>query len=117
MRLIIMLLLGIFSLIEYSYAGCAFWICKVDPIIKWTGDADILNAVDPVILYFLSFVAFIWVAFVIKGWFQIVVAWWDEEKVKAWRKTVLFALLWLFVIVAAYTIVITTMGALDSTKI
>jgi len=86
---------------------CNFWICKVDTNsnLVWSNEMDIKEAIAQFVLYFLTFLSFIWVAFVMKWWFHILTAKSDEDKIKLWKKTIIFAMLWIFIVVIAYHIV------------
>jgi len=83
----------------------AFWIDKVEENLKGSDDINIWTTIQEVILYTLWFLALIAVIFSMKWGFQILTAGWDEEKVKSWKKTVLYMLLWLFVIIIAWALV------------
>jgi len=51
------------------------------------------------LLYLIAIIYTLW------GWFQILTAGWDEEKVKKWKTTLIQAVLGLFVIFLASTLV------------
>jgi len=99
--LIITFIFYIFHNLSYWY----FWFERVKDDIIWETNWDISFWIQNVLTYFLGFLALISVIFVIKWWFQILTAGWDDEWVKNWKKTLLYALLWLFVIWISYAIV------------
>jgi len=110
MKLFILILMFFFT-INYSFS--AFWIEKIDTDLVWNTDIDIHITITSLIKYALTFLSIISIAFVIKWGFQILTAAWDDEKVKSWRKTILYALLWVFVITIAYSIVMIAFDAWD----
>ena len=57
------------------------------------------------ISYVLTFLWIIAVIFAIYWGFQILTAGWDEDKVKKGKTTLINALIWIFVIISAWTIV------------
>ncbi len=90
-------------LIDTSY--WAFWIEETRDWLIWNATGDVSLEFKKVMIYFLWFLWLIAVAWGMKWWFHILTAADDEEKVKKWKKTILFMLLWLFVILIAYAIV------------
>ena len=97
-----------FIFINSTFAEyCNFWICEVDTNsnLVWSNEMNIKEVIAQSVLYFLTFLSYIWVAFVIKWWFHILTAKSDEDKVKLWKKTILFTMLWIFIVVIAYHIV------------
>ena len=104
---IIFSIIILFLTVNYGFANqdCAFWLCNVDTTLVWNTDTDIKITIISLVKYFLTFLSIISIAFVIKWGFQILTAAWDDEKVKSWRKTILYALLWIFIIIIAYSIV------------
>lgn len=93
-----------FYLFSFSMSFWAFWLPKVnDWIVNKTW--NIRDTVVDVIVYILWFIWLIWVIFVIYWWFKILTAWWDDEKVKSWKKVILYALLWIFIILIANSLI------------
>ncbi len=70
-----------------------------------TSDGDIMSTLQSILTYILGFLAFVATAYAIYGWFQILTAGWDEEKVKKWKTTLINALIGVFVILIAWTLV------------
>ena len=68
-------------------------------------DGDIMTTLSSILDYLLGFLAFVATAFAIYGGFQILTAGWDEERVKKWKTTLINALIGVFVIVVAWTLV------------
>jgi len=114
MNILSILLVFILININLSYAECSFWICNVDEGIRWSNENKLTDSIVHIVLYILTFTAFLSVLFTIKWWFQILTAASDDEKVKNWKKTVIYSLLWLFVIMVAYTIVDAVFTAVET---
>jgi len=104
MKIIIFFIIYLLSF-NFGYSDCAFWLCNVDEGIIWDPKINMKDSITNLVLYFLTFLSLIAIAFVIKGGFQILTAAWDDEKVKSWKKTILYALLWVFIVMIAYSIV------------
>ena len=102
MKYIIILFLFI---VNISYSFSYFWFEKIDKDIVWDVDWNMYETITNLVLYFLTFLSIIWIVFVIKWGFQILTAGWDDEKVKSWRKTIIYALVWIFIVLVAYSIV------------
>ena len=66
---------------------------------------NIKTTLENILTYVLSFLSLIAVAFAIYGGFQILTAGWDEDKVKKGKTTLINALIWVFVIMIAWTLV------------
>ena len=105
MKKFVFVLVLIVLSINIGYSDCAFWLCNVDEGIIWDPKTNMKDSITNLILYFLTFLSLIAIAFVIKWGFQILTAGWDDEKVKSWKNTILYALLWVFIIIIAYSIV------------
>lgn len=110
----------LFSVLAYSslaVTNWAFWLEKVQDDLKWHKDTWLSETVQNFIIYLLWFLALIWVIWCMYWWFQILTAAWNDEKVKKWKKTILYTLLWLFVIWIAWALVSWTIWALiEATK-
>lgn len=96
----------ILLLINGSYADCSFWLCdKVSSDLKTTWNKDIVDSIIPVIEYLLWFIWIFALIFVMKWWFQMMISNHDEEKFKNGKKTLIFSLIWLFIVLVAYSII------------
>jgi hypothetical protein len=105
MKYIWLILLFIYLFIDNTFASCVFWLCNVDPELQTWWDKNMEESIKSLLNYFLWFIAFIWVVFVIKWGFQILTAAWDDEKVKSWKKTLLYSLLGIFLIFMSWSII------------
>lgn len=110
----ILVLIYLTLLINGSYAECSFWLCdKVLDDFKTTWDKDIVESVTPALGYLLWFIWIISLIFVMKWWFQMMVSSWDDEKFKSGKTTLIFSLIWLFIVLVAYTITSTIFVSLN----
>ena len=66
---------------------------------------DIKTTLSNILTYILSFLSIIAIGFAIYWGFQILTAGWDEEKVKKGKTTLINALIGIFVIMMAWSIV------------
>ncbi len=66
---------------------------------------DIMDTLQSILSYILWFTAFVATAYAIYGGFQILTASWDDDKVKKWKTTLINALIGIFVIFMAWTLV------------
>ncbi len=105
MNKIYLLFFCIFFSINNIFANSPFWLNKVNEAIKWDISADLTIWVKSAIIYILWFLWLLAVIWLIKWGFQILTSWWEEENFKNWKKTVLYALLGIFVILIAYSLV------------
>ncbi len=92
----------------------SFWDDKISSGLRpdfATGSLskDILG----VFIYLLGFLWLIAVIRFMKWWFEILTAWWDDEKRNKWKKTLIFTIVWILVIIFAYAIVNWIIGWLD----
>jgi len=109
----ILLLIFLLIWIGNTYSDCSFWICEISEGLKLTEEKDIISSVTPTLMYLFSFIWFFWVAFAIKGWFEMMIASWDDEKFKKWKRTLIFSLVWLFIILTTYTIISVVFNSLE----
>ena len=106
MKKIFFTLLAYFS-IGQSFAATAetaFGTERVTENLR-LGWNDLVWTIDNILWYVISLVYFIAIIFAIYSGFVILTSAWDEEKVKKWKKTFLFVLAWLILILLASQIV------------
>lgn len=51
-----------------------------------------------------SFVAIVTIIMIMYAWMLIILSDWDEEKLKKWRTIIIYAFIWIFILVASYWI-------------
>jgi len=118
MKLIIFSLIIFLLQLEKVFSNCNFWLCekKIDSWLIWSNKWNITEATMDLLFYFLSFLALVWIAFVIKWWFQILISSSDDDKFKNWKKTIIYSLLWIFIVIIAITIVTSIFWSLEEIK-
>lgn len=78
----------------------------VKPMIDNTEtNQTLLEYVQSVIIYLLSFLSIIAVVYIIYAWFKIMIWWWNEETLKKSRTNILHVVIWIVIIWLAYSIV------------
>ncbi len=74
-------------------------VCKLKTDLSWF---------TKIFLNFLnwanSFIAIITLIMIIYAWVLILLSWWEEEKLKKWKHTIIYALIWVFLLVINYLI-------------
>ncbi len=102
----IIVLIYIIILIKNSFANDPFGLWNVSEEFRnTTWEGDIIKSISPSIEFLIGFIWIFSLIFVMKWWFQIMTASWDEEKVKSWKKTLIFSLIGLFISLVAFTLV------------
>jgi len=71
----------------------------------WNQGTDIKATLSNILTYILGFLSLIAIGFAIYGGFQILTAGWDDDKVKKGKTTLINALIGIFVIMMAWSIV------------
>jgi len=78
---------------------------------SWLSSVEKENNFSSFITLFLSFinwvnwfVAIVTLLMIMYAWVNIIFANWDEEKVKKWRTTIIYAFIWIFILVISYLI-------------
>jgi len=71
----------------------------------WNQGTDIKSTLSNILTYILGFLSIIAIAFAIYGGFQILTAGGDDDKVKKGKTTLINALIGIFVIMVAWSIV------------
>lgn len=89
----------------YAWTNCPFWLCKVDDWIKWTTEVNIEVSANNTIEYILSFLGLVAIIFILWAWFNIMTAAWDDEKIKKWKNTIIYSIVWIIIIFFAYQFV------------
>jgi hypothetical protein len=81
-----------------------FWQNNVSNTLKWW-NGDLVFTTQNIVWYIIGLMYFISVIFWLYGWFIILTSWWEEEKVKKWRKIIIFMCVWLICIFLASSLV------------
>lgn len=94
------------SSIAYTSA-IEFWEDKAKKF-AWDGNGGgttLMGMVENILTFVLGFTWLIAVVFAVYGGFQIMSAGWDDDKVKKGKTTLINALIGIFVVLVAYTLV------------
>ena len=78
---------------------------KVKQDFGWNQGTDIKATLSNILTYILGFLSIIAIGFAIYGGFQILTAGGDDDKVKKGKTTLINALIGIFVVLVAYTLV------------
>jgi hypothetical protein len=78
---------------------------------SWLSSIEKENNFSSFITLFLNFinwvnwfVAIVTLLMIMYAWVNIIFANWDEEKIKKWRTTIIYAFIWIFILVISYLI-------------
>jgi len=115
MRNIFYTLFAFFFVNSKTFAYDLLWTDKIDDKFK-NGWVDLVTKIDNILGYFIWLLYLISVVIVVWWGFLILTSGWEEEKVKSWKKYVIYALVWLVVIFLASQFInwiIDTMTATD----
>jgi len=70
--------------------------------------------INPLISLLETVASFFFLAIAIYAFFRIITAAWDEEKIKTWKKSIIYAIVWFIIIKFARKIVEVTYGTLNT---
>ena len=121
MKKILFALIAYFSVVQTFAveAETAFGVERVTENLRLGGN-DLVWTADNILWYIIGLFYFIAIVFAIYAGFIILTSAWDEEKVKKWKKTFLFVLAGLILILLASQIiswVISILNAESSTNV
>lgn len=107
-----------FSLNLYtSFAGWIdFWTGNIDEWLKWW-NGDLVITIENMIAYIIWLLYLISVIFWLYGWFMILTSAGEEEKVKKWRKIIIYMCIGLVCIFLASSLVTWVVNTMQSDKI
>jgi hypothetical protein len=95
----------VFMQISYSFVASLSWWISWWIVWQSLWSTLIDNIVIPIINMAEIFASFIFIAVAIYAFFKIVTANWEEDKVKLWKMSVVYAIVWFIVIKIAKTLV------------
>jgi len=95
------------------------WLSEGVNQIKWQinnveSNRTFSQYAQDIIKYILWFITLIAVVYIIYAWFSILTWAWDEEKAKKAKSTILYVIVWMFIIWLAYSIVIFIINVLNA---
>ncbi len=71
----------------------------------WNPDLwEVTSIVITIINWANSFIAIIVILILIYAWFNIMLSWWDDEKIKRWKNTIIYIIIWLIILAMNYMI-------------
>ncbi len=100
-----LLLLGLNS----ANAAIGFWEDKVNTGLKGS-ENSLEQTVQNLVSNFMIFLSIIAVLYLLWWGMNILTAAWDDEKVKKWKTVIIHAVIWLFVIFIANSVIIWVLG-------
>lgn len=86
-------------------------------VTDWVFAKDLINMIISPLIKFLETLAaifFLWVA--IYSFIRLLSAWWDEEKIKKWKNSIIYAIIWFFLVKIARFLVDTIYWKYNSCK-
>ena len=99
------------SSVAFTFANDKYGLNDAKKLGWNANDQDMKVTIVNVMNYILTFLWLIAIIFAIYWGFQILTAGWDDDKVKKGKTTLINALIWIFVIISAWTIVGWIFGA------
>jgi hypothetical protein len=86
-----------------------YWTYNIDG--SWLTSIEKENSFSTFTSMFINFinwinwfVAIVTLIMIMYAWVNIIFANWDEEKLKKWRTTIVYAFIWIFILVISYLI-------------
>lgn len=64
----------------------------------WLAQSFVSNLIDPLTKLLETWASFLFIAIAIYAFFRMVSANWDEEKVKSWRMSIVYSIIWFIVV-------------------
>ena len=92
----------ILKAIYWNYTLSTYWSSYVT---KVSGFSSLATFIITFINWMTWFVAIITVIMIMYAWANIIFAGWDDEKVKKWRTTIVYAFIWILILALSYLII------------
>ena len=106
----------LFFYINHTFA-MDFWLDKIDKwLINW-GWWWLVEVVTNILKYLIWLIYLIAIVFWIYAWFQILTSWGDDWKIKKWKQTLIYVVVWLAVLLLSSVIVNWTIDTLSDKDI
>lgn len=93
-----------------------FWLNRVDARLQWW-QWDFIQVAMNIISYLVWLIYIIAIVLWIYAWFQILTSWWDDWKVKKWKQTLIYVVVWLAVLLLSSVIINWTINTLSDEDI
>jgi hypothetical protein len=85
-------------IVESTYGKLSWWA------ISNPDESKIASRILDIITWINWFVWLIVIIMIIYAWFQILTSNWDEEKIKKSKKSIIYIIIWIFILIANYLI-------------
>lgn len=93
-----------------------FWMWRISSDLQWWW-TDLVQTWTNIVTYLIWLMYLIAIVFWIYWWFVIITSGWADDKVKKWKKIILFVVVWLAVTLLSSVIVNWTISTMSSDKI
>ncbi len=93
-----------------------FWMWRISSDLQWWW-TDLVQTWTNIATYLIWLMYLIAIVFWIYWWFVIITSGWADDKVKKWKKIILFVVVWLAVTLLSSVIVNWTISTMSSDKI
>jgi hypothetical protein len=91
----------IVTTIYWNYSISYSWSTSIE---KESNFSSFINLFMSFINWVTWFVAIVTLIMIMYAWVNIIFANWDEEKIKKWRTTIIYAFIWIFILIISYLI-------------
>lgn len=93
-----------------------FWMWRISSDLQWWW-TNLVQTWTNIVTYLIWLMYLIAIVFWIYWWFVIITSGWADDKVKKWKKIILFVVVWLAVTLLSSVIVNWTISTMSSDKI
>lgn len=93
-----------------------FWMWRISSDLQWWW-TDLVQTWTNIVTYLIWLMYLIAIVFWIYWWFVIITSGWADDKVKKWKKIILFVVVWLAVTLLSSVIVNWTISTMSSDRI
>lgn len=93
-----------------------FWMWRISSDLQWWW-TNLVQTWTNIVTYLIWLMYLIAIVFWIYWWFVIITSGWADDKVKKWKKIILFVVVWLAVTLLSSVIVNWTISTMSSDRI
>lgn len=87
--------------IYWNYNISSSWLSYID---KEDNFSSFITLFVKLINWMNWFVAIVTLIMIMYAWANIIFSWWDDEKMKKWRTTIIYAFIWILILTISYLI-------------
>lgn len=87
--------------IYWNYNISSSWLSYID---KEENFSSFITLFVKLINWMNWFVAIVTLIMIMYAWANIIFSWWDDEKMKKWRTTIIYAFIWILILTISYLI-------------